>query len=196
VFLHGNKQRRRRKCDVLKMNILCMDCVFCYDPQGFDGIAKTIFQPLNPNLGRQGYSHIPNDYNKNHMKCKTCTKQFCGVCKGEFKGLGNNSPDNHSGKTCADRMITIRASEMGQDPSEALIARDCKNCPSCQAPVYRIEGCNHMVCRCNTHFCYLCESFLNPADPYSHYDISGPNGETDNNPFGQYCKGLMPDSVE
>jgi E3 ubiquitin-protein ligase RNF14 len=36
-------------------------------------------------------------------------------------------------------------------------------------------GCNHMKCyQCNTHFCYLCGSWLSPDNPYPHYSKAGP----------------------
>lgn len=35
-------------------------------------------------------------------------------------------------------------------------------------------GCNHMKCfQCNTHFCYLCGSWLDGQNPYQHFNKSG-----------------------
>jgi len=34
--------------------------------------------------------------------------------------------------------------------------RNTQRCPGCSAVVQRNGGCNHMICRCGTHFCYVC----------------------------------------
>lgn len=34
--------------------------------------------------------------------------------------------------------------------------RNTQKCPGCKALVQRNGGCNHMVCRCGSHFCYVC----------------------------------------
>jgi E3 ubiquitin-protein ligase RNF144 len=31
-----------------------------------------------------------------------------------------------------------------------------KRCPKCHVFIEKTEGCNHMVCRCNHEFCYVC----------------------------------------
>lgn len=38
----------------------------------------------------------------------------------------------------------------------AVQQKQWKRCPDCRHVVERIEGCNHMRCRCNCHFCYAC----------------------------------------
>ncbi|KAI0259086.1 hypothetical protein BC834DRAFT_974597 [Gloeopeniophorella convolvens] len=38
-----------------------------------------------------------------------------------------------------------------------------KYCPTCNTPIQKIDGCNHMSCMaaaCNTHFCYLCGDLI------------------------------------
>jgi hypothetical protein len=32
----------------------------------------------------------------------------------------------------------------------------CKMCPTCGMVIERNGGCDHMTCRCGTHFCYVC----------------------------------------
>lgn len=49
-------------------------------------------------------------------------------------------------------------------------------CPTCACPAQKTYGCNHMICyRCQTHFCYLCSAWLDPSNPYQHFNQQ-PNG--------------------
>ncbi|KAJ6503750.1 hypothetical protein C8R45DRAFT_1060395 [Mycena sanguinolenta] len=43
----------------------------------------------------------------------------------------------------------------------------CPN-PECGARIYKTHGCNHMICRCGTHFCWRCEKRLAPGDWGQH----------------------------
>ncbi len=46
-----------------------------------------------------------------------------------------------------------------------------KHCPGCRHVVERSEGCNHMHCRCGTHFCYKCgAAYTKAADGRSKGD--------------------------
>lgn len=40
-----------------------------------------------------------------------------------------------------------------------------QRCPECRARVEKNDGCQHIVCRCGTHFCYGCGSRWNPNYP-------------------------------
>ena len=47
-------------------------------------------------------------------------------------------------------------------------------CPTCSSPTQKTMGCNHMRCfQCNTHFCYLCTSWLDGLNPYQHFNKPG-----------------------
>ncbi|KAJ7755328.1 hypothetical protein DFH07DRAFT_743267 [Mycena maculata] len=41
---------------------------------------------------------------------------------------------------------------------ELAKAKDWRRCPNCSSLVELISGCNHMTCRCGTHFCFKCGS--------------------------------------
>ncbi|KDR78368.1 hypothetical protein GALMADRAFT_95057 [Galerina marginata CBS 339.88] len=44
-------------------------------------------------------------------------------------------------------------------------------CPSCNTPVEKIDGCNHITCTCGQHFCHVCgagERWWSPDDCYGH----------------------------
>ncbi|KAM7259069.1 hypothetical protein ACFE04_014810 [Oxalis oulophora] len=44
-----------------------------------------------------------------------------------------------------------------------------KTCPVCGHTIEKIDGCNHIECRCRKHICWVClEVFLTSDDCYSH----------------------------
>ena len=47
-----------------------------------------------------------------------------------------------------------------------------KQWPSCNLYVHKIDGCNHMTCKCGAHFCWLCTERLDQDGiftyPYAH----------------------------
>jgi E3 ubiquitin-protein ligase RNF14 len=51
------------------------------------------------------------------------------------------------------------------------IQSNTQPCPNCDTPIEKSVGCNHMRCRrCDTHFCYLCGQWIDPSDPYLHFN--------------------------
>jgi E3 ubiquitin-protein ligase RNF14 len=62
-----------------------------------------------------------------------------------------------------------------EQASYDYIAKHTSPCPYCNVATTKSMGCNHMKCyQCNTHFCYLCGSWLDPNNPYPHYSKAGP----------------------
>merc|ERR1712083_817996 len=58
--------------------------------------------------------------------------------------------------------------------SEDYMASNARQCPHCNAPIEKNEGCNKITCwRCNTNFCWLCGSRLPQTNPYTHFNIEG-----------------------
>ncbi|QKF93506.1 IBR domain-containing protein [Fadolivirus algeromassiliense] len=43
-----------------------------------------------------------------------------------------------------------------------------RRCPGCRSYTEKTDGCDHMTCSCNTHWCWRCQQRLDPADPYAH----------------------------
>lgn len=70
--------------------------------------------------------------------CQKCLSQVCFDCREAW----------HPARTCADMAVTAVA--------EWSTSRDCGQCPSCMAFIERVDGCNHMTCRCGHEFCWLC----------------------------------------
>jgi E3 ubiquitin-protein ligase RNF144 len=79
--------------------------------------------------------------------CQACRKQFCVE--------GCEKP--HVGSTCAKykewKGENGQADNMFQN---YVAANKLKMCPSCKWMCEKISGCNHMTCRCQNQFCYVC----------------------------------------
>jgi E3 ubiquitin-protein ligase RNF14 len=93
--------------------------------------------------------------------CEDCSFAFCSRC---FQGW-------HGEFTiCSPRTATGELTEEDKASLEYLKLHTTP-CPTCAAPAQKTHGCNHMICfRCNTHFCYLCSAWLEPTNPYQHYN--------------------------
>lgn len=66
-------------------------------------------------------------------RCSECKKIICSKCREE------RSVDHECNK---EQLATIK-----------LLKRDSKPCPSCKAPIYKIDGCDQMFCtKCKTAF--------------------------------------------
>ncbi|KAM3135601.1 hypothetical protein pb186bvf_012272 [Paramecium bursaria] len=85
---------------------------------------------------------VPQELMTTFLMCKGCNKQFCP----------NGCQKPHQGMTC----------KQFQAKNAAPVNQDVKQCPKCQAPILKNEGCNHMTCTCEHEFCWLC---LGPYKP-------------------------------
>ncbi|KAI1330156.1 RWD-domain-containing protein, partial [Xylariaceae sp. FL0255] len=95
--------------------------------------------------------------------CEDCGWAFCSRCAQGWHGEFIN---------CA--AIRRRKEELTEEEEASLeyIRLHSTPCPTCAAPCQKTHGCNHMQCfRCQTHFCYLCSAWLDPGNPYRHYNI-------------------------
>ncbi|KAK2803833.1 hypothetical protein FQN50_006840 [Emmonsiellopsis sp. PD_5] len=92
--------------------------------------------------------------------CEDCGYAFCSVCKKGWHGeLAFCYPRRAQELSAADKA------------SEEYIKTYTAPCPTCDARCQKAMGCNHMICfKCNTHFCYLCSSWLFESNPYSHFN--------------------------
>ncbi|KAI0885125.1 RWD-domain-containing protein [Annulohypoxylon maeteangense] len=99
--------------------------------------------------------------------CEDCDFAFCTRCEqtwhGEFKHCYTK-----------DRQIEVTAEEKA---SLEYMKLHTSECPTCGAPCQKTHGCNHMQCfKCRSHFCYLCSSWLDPSNPYQHFNVQ-PSGK-------------------
>jgi len=83
-----------------------------------------------------------------------CHREFCVECKDTFHGdfACNMSPDEMTAQ---------------------LLSQTTKPCPSCQRPIEKNGGCNHMTCiNCGQHSCWICGATF---DQYTQYhDLRDP----------------------
>ncbi|KAF3065067.1 E3 ubiquitin-protein ligase itt1 [Daldinia childiae] len=99
--------------------------------------------------------------------CEDCEFAFCTRCQQSWHG---------EFKYCIPKERRDEITEEEKASLEYLKAHTTP-CPTCDAPCQKTQGCNHMCCfKCQTHFCYLCSAWLDPSNPYRHYNIP-PSGE-------------------
>ncbi|KYK58645.1 RING finger protein [Drechmeria coniospora] len=93
--------------------------------------------------------------------CEDCGFAFCNRCLQTWHGeFVRCAPKRNEGELTEEEKASIEYLKLHTSP-----------CPTCNAPAQKTHGCNHMICsRCDTHFCYLCSSWLDPANPYRHYN--------------------------
>ena len=95
-----------------------------------------------------------------------CGFAFCRLCRrgwhGEFQRCDASGP--------RDSAELSKEEQASQD----YIRRNTSECPSCMCAVQKSHGCNHMSCfQCRTHFCYICGFWLDPDNPYRHFNQKG-----------------------
>lgn len=93
--------------------------------------------------------------------CEDCGFAFCSRCMQTWHGeFVRCAPKRNKDELTEEEKASLEYLQLHTSP-----------CPTCNAPAQKTHGCNHMICsRCDTHFCYLCSSWLDPANPYKHYN--------------------------
>ena len=95
-----------------------------------------------------------------NVVCSRCETSFCFGC-GE---------QPHLPAACDELQMWNQVVAQ----SSFWIQKNSKPCPTCQVPVEKNEGCNHMKCtQCGTDYCWLCLSPLmshNEPHTCNHYD--------------------------
>jgi E3 ubiquitin-protein ligase RNF14 len=93
--------------------------------------------------------------------CEDCGFAFCSRCSQSWHGeFYRCSAKRNKEELSAEEQASLEYLKLHTSP-----------CPTCDAPAQKTHGCNHMICgRCDTHFCYLCSSWLDPVNPYKHYN--------------------------
>ncbi|KAI1767692.1 RWD domain-containing protein [Hypoxylon sp. FL1150] len=99
--------------------------------------------------------------------CEDCNFAFCARCgqswHGEFKYC---TPKERKEEITEEEKASLDYLKLHTTP-----------CPTCAAPCQKTHGCNHMRCfRCQSHFCYLCSAWLDPSNPYQHFNVQ-PSGK-------------------
>lgn len=100
--------------------------------------------------------------------CEDCGFAFCSRCSQSWHGeFIRCTPKRTQQEITEEEKASIEYLQLHTSP-----------CPTCAAPAQKTHGCNHMICfRCNSHFCYLCSSWLDPSNPYKHFNAQ-PDGKS------------------
>ncbi|KAL9084366.1 MAG: hypothetical protein Q9159_005274 [Coniocarpon cinnabarinum] len=95
--------------------------------------------------------------------CSKCSYAFCQTCNKSWHG---------DYVSCVPPRAPGSEDLSAEDKASLEFIRlNTSPCPSCSTPTQKQMGCNHMICgQCETHFCYLCSSWLNPGNPYEHFN--------------------------
>ncbi|GME59520.1 Ring finger protein [Neofusicoccum parvum] len=92
--------------------------------------------------------------------CEDCEYAFCRVCLAGWHG---------EFVRCYPRNATELTEE--EQASYDYLRLHTSQCPTCSSPCQKTHGCNHMCCfQCRSHFCYLCGAWLDPNNPYQHFN--------------------------
>ncbi|GBE87718.1 hypothetical protein BKA93DRAFT_904453 [Sparassis latifolia] len=94
------------------------------------------------------------------LQCPSCFSTVCSSCH----------EDAHEGMSCAEYRIQKDPTEQ-ERLNDAWIAQQggrVKKCPSCSVPIEKLEGCNHMSCRCGAHICWRCMGIFTADTIYPH----------------------------
>ena len=90
------------------------------------------------------------DKNEYHLNCPLCKKSYCLKCRTEW----------HLNKTCQEYQSEKSVKENDIKFEEYVKGNNFKQCPNCKRWVEKTYGCNHITCRCGTHFCYSCGKLM------------------------------------
>ncbi|KAK1989358.1 RWD domain-containing protein [Colletotrichum cereale] len=93
--------------------------------------------------------------------CEDCGFAFCSRCYQSWHGeFYRCTPKRDTGELSAEEQASIDYINLHTTP-----------CPTCGVTAQKSHGCNHMICfRCASHFCYLCSAWLDPRNPYAHFN--------------------------
>ena len=98
--------------------------------------------------------------------CSVCANHWCISCLVKW----------HTNLSCEQYQQWRKENDAGDARMDELIKQvGIARCPNggCGTGVQKSHGCNHMTCRCGTHFCYLCGMQLMGPDYYSHFNKAG-----------------------
>ena len=100
--------------------------------------------------------------------CEDCSYAFCHLCKRTWHG------DFFDCRARVDIPSEREIINTEEEASLTFIQRNTTRCHKCRTPVEKREACNHITCaQCQSHFCYLCSTPLDPWYPYGHYNKEG-----------------------
>lgn len=120
-----------------------------------NGIEFALAQYYTTQMATRPSVPVTPDTSTFCISCHSCGLQFCARCKVKW----------HDQMSC-EIFESIKEDEAQNEVDVALFTlmsekkwRRCRNCGWC---IERIDGCNHMMCKCGKAFCFRCGSmYLN-----------------------------------
>ncbi|KAL4801135.1 hypothetical protein BDV19DRAFT_8513 [Aspergillus venezuelensis] len=103
---------------------------------------------------------LPSVEEDKEFRCEnsSCKIVSCRLCK-EKSHIPMSCEENRKDKGLSERH------QVEEAMSKALI----RNCPRCQLPIIKADGCNKMHCtKCGTYMCYLCQKDIS-KELYKHF---------------------------
>ncbi|KAJ7432895.1 hypothetical protein B0H11DRAFT_2123541 [Mycena galericulata] len=101
-----------------------------------------------PNPKCSAIVQTPEDNDDPQAVCPSCQLLMCVACRVAW----------HNGESCQAALPPDERSPEDRLLLELAKAKDWRRCPNCSSLVELVSGCNHMTCRCGTHFCFKCGS--------------------------------------
>jgi len=111
--------------------------------------------------------------NDDCFECELCNNKYCIKCQMDITNKEHAACDINNITTDFDQLnlesktLQILANEFNQVYGYA-------RCPHCRNGVDKTEGCNHISCKCGNHFCYKCNSVIDPSNLYDHFNDDHP----------------------
>ncbi|KAJ8069812.1 hypothetical protein OCU04_000227 [Sclerotinia nivalis] len=88
--------------------------------------------------------------------CAECCTVICTSC---------HNP--HENKTCAE--YEDETSGRYEATLKLMERIGIKSCPKCKTPIEKTDGCDHILCKCGAHLCWMClETFTESKLCYEH----------------------------
>ncbi|KAI0766296.1 hypothetical protein BC629DRAFT_1596451 [Irpex lacteus] len=101
-----------------------------------------------PNKKCSALVQAHEDPDEPQAQCPACQTLMCVPCRVSW----------HHNMTCEDfqALPLDERSPEDQQALQLMRAQHWRRCPQCQIIVELEHGCNHITCRCGTHFCFKC----------------------------------------
>ena len=95
------------------------------------------------------------------LQCPSCFSSICSACDDEaHEGLTCQQRRDQKNPSVQDRLFNGWADEHG------------KRCPECNSVIEKIDGCNHITCRCGAHLCWKCGKTFRADEIYGHLNTA------------------------
>jgi hypothetical protein len=96
------------------------------------------------------------------VHCPSCFLAVCSSCHEEAHGELN----------CADNKLHNDVAAQEYLNEQWATQQGVKKCPSCNIWIEKLEGCNHVACRCGAHICWKCMGTFTQDEIYRHMGTS------------------------